>query len=213
MESLPNDFDSNLALSDTFSDFLDQYFYKPMESLIIEKDPRVANIFFERVYDKERQRRGFDVIMHEGAWSMSIDENAQLSKMNNPLNTFCLELSYLKNGEAMPGWLLDNSKQTTAYMLCWPKGPENTTGVFTGADMMLIFSARIKKFLEYKGYTHEVLCQREGLMRADGLPGRRNSGCPDFWFVLSKQLKEQPIGKSLISGTWLGQELNASSVA
>lgn len=96
MGFLPNDFKSNHELSGIFGDFLDQHFYKPMESLIVEEDPRAANVSFERVYDEERQKRGFDVIMHEGEWTMPIDEKAQFAYMDNPLDTFCLELSYLK---------------------------------------------------------------------------------------------------------------------
>lgn len=39
MGFLPNDFKSNHELSGIFGDFLDQHFYKPMESLIVEEDP------------------------------------------------------------------------------------------------------------------------------------------------------------------------------
>lgn len=237
MEQKSN-FPSDIKLSNVFGDFLDQYFYKPMESLIVEEDPRAANVFFERVYDKERQRRGFDVIMHEGAWTMPIDEKAQFSRMGAPLDTFCLELSYLKHGEPMPGWLLDDTKQTAAYMLCWPKGPTDVKGVFTGADMLLVYSNRVKKFLKEWGYDREVLCERERLMRENRFKGRCHSKCSGFWFTFSPQLAEQPVnvvfkqallkqlasadmhlevdhetGESLIAGTWLGQKIKTSSVA
>lgn len=237
MEQKSN-FPSDIKLSNVFGDFLDQYFYKPMESLIVEEDPRAANVFFERVYDKERQRRGFDVIMHEGAWTMPIDEKAQFSRMGAPLDTFCLELSYLKHGEPMPGWLLDDTKQTAAYMLCWPKGPTDIMGVFTGADMLLVYSNRVKKFLKEWGYDREVLCERERLMRENRFKGRCHSKCSGFWFTFSPQLAEQPVnvvfkqallrelasadmhlevdletGESLIASTWLGQKINTSSVA
>lgn len=237
MEQKSN-FPSDIKLSNVFGYFLDQYFYKPMESLIVEEDPRAANVFFERVYDKERQRRGFDVIMHEGAWTMPIDEKAQFSRMDAPLDTFCLELSYLKHGEPMPGWLLDDTKQTAAYMLCWPKGPTDIMGVFTGADMLLVYSNRVKKFLKEWGYDREVLCERERLMRENRFKGRCHSKCSGFWFTFSPQLAEQPVnvvfkqallkelasadmhlevdletGESLIAGTWLGQKINTSSVA
>lgn len=238
MGFLPNDFKSNRELSDIFGDFLDQHFYKPMESLIVEEDPRAANVFFERVYDKERQKRGFDVIMHEGEWTMPIDEKAQFAYMDNPLDTFCLELSYLKHGEPMPGWLLDDTKRTAAYMLCWPKGPADVKGVFTGADMLLVYSNRVKKFLKDWGYDREVLCEREKFMRENRFKGRCHSKCSGFWFTFSPQLVEQSVnvvlkqallrdlasadmhldvnlktGESLITGTWLGQKINTSSVA
>lgn len=238
MEYKPNDFRSDLALSDVFSGFLDQYFYKPMESLIIEQDSQAADVHFERVLDKNPQLRGFDVILHEGSWATPIDEKAQLTRINDPLDTFCFELSYIKNGEAMPGWLLDSAKKTAAYMLCWPKRAKEAKDTFTGADMLLVFCNRVKKFLECKGYTHEVLCQREEYIRENGLCGRRSSGCSDFWFAFSPQLREQPInvifkiellkklssadmsvsldpetGKSTITGNWLGQEINTAIVA
>ena len=233
-----SNFSSDIKLSNVFGDFLDEHFYKPMESLITEKGPDAAKISFERVYDRERQMRGFDVIMHEGEWTLPIDEKAQLAYMDDPRDTFCLELSYLKHSEPMPGWLLDEAKRTAAYLLCWPKGPKGVKGVFTGADMMLVYSKHVKSFLERWGFNHEVLAHREQLIREGRLLGRQHTKCPGFWFALSPKLAEEPVnvifqaellkqlasanihlevdpatGENLISGTWLGQEINTVHAA
>lgn len=238
MQNKQSNYPGDKRLSDIFGDFLDDHFYRPMESLIVEKDPRAAKVFFERVYDRERQRRGFDVIMHEGEWATPIDEKAQFAYMDDPLDTFCLELSYLKHGEPMPGWLLDETKRTAAYMLCWPKGPKGVKGVFTGADMLLVYSKHVKHHLERWGYNHEVLAHRDQLIREGRLLGRQPTKCSGFWLALSPQLAEEPVnlimkekllrglssaaihlevdpatGASLISGTWMGQKINTSCAA
>lgn len=104
--------------------------------------------------------------------------------------------------------------------------------------MLLVYSSRVKKFLRDWGYDREVLCERERLMRESGFKGRRYSKRPTFWFTFSPHLAEQPVnvalkqallkqlasadmhldadletGESLITGTWLGQKINTSSVA
>lgn len=51
---------------------------------------------------------------------MKIDIKAQTNKyINNPIDTFCLELSYKKNGKEYQGWLLNPRYETTHWMWMW----------------------------------------------------------------------------------------------
>ena len=77
MPYTPNDFHSDLRQSEVFAAFLDKYFYRPMEKLIEEPCPEATPVWFERVWGMGPQMRGTDVILHEGPWSITIDEKAQ----------------------------------------------------------------------------------------------------------------------------------------
>ena len=72
----------------------------------------------ETVTDFSRQVAGVDVI----ADGMYIDNKAQSSPkyVNNPTNTFILELSFLnKYDEESVGWFLSDTSQTTHYLFVW----------------------------------------------------------------------------------------------
>ena len=229
-----NDFQSDLSISELFANFMDKAFYRPMEKLI-QAPAEATPTSFERVWAKGPQMRGIDVILHEGPWQTTIDEKAQQTYKDKPLETFALELSYLKGGVIHVGWLIDQKKTTAAYLFCWPEGPKDQPGVFTRVRMALVYSDDVKVFLANLGYTREVLCKRDEVIREDGLRGRRDSGDPDFWFVFSPHLKEQPInvvvkssrleklaravmtveydeaaGTSHVFGNWLGQEIDVT---
>lgn len=193
MPYTPNDFHSDLRQSEVFAAFLDKYFYRPMEKLIEEPCPEATPVWFERVWGMGPQMRGTDVILHEGPWSITIDEKAQQTYKGKLRETFVLELSYMKNGIPCAGWLVDPRKTTTAYLFCWPKGPADKPDVYTGASLALVYSNDIIAFLNSKGYTREVLCLREQFIRENGLRGRLESNCPDFWFAFSPHLKEMPV--------------------
>lgn len=72
----------------------------------------------ESIYDAETQISGIDVI----ADGQLIDTKAQLSEnyLNNPTNTFILELSFLsKNLKEIVGWFLNPNSKTTVYAFVW----------------------------------------------------------------------------------------------
>lgn len=233
MSYVSSNFHRDLHQSEVFADFLDKVFYRPMEQLIEEQSPEALPVRFERVWDKASQMQGIDIILHEGPWSITIDEKVQQTYKGKLLDSFVLELSYLKDGIPCAGWLVDPRKNTTAYLFCWPKGPADAPDVYTGALLALVYSDEIIAFLKSRGYTREVLCQREQFIRENELRGRLDTNCPDFWFYFSPQLKEAPVnvvikanrlkriaravisvevddkaGISHISGNWHQQELD-----
>lgn len=106
----------------------------------------------ERVYDKERQIMGIDVVFGDHF----IDEKCATDYINKPLKTFSFELSSVdRNGNRYTGWLLNDKLKTTHYLLCYinkckvDKNPK-MEDIF---EMETIYVAKevIKQYLEDKG--------------------------------------------------------------
>jgi hypothetical protein len=82
----------------------------------------------EVVYDTQRQLQGIDIV----ADGNLIDIKAQSSAryLNNPTNTFILELSFLSsNKEETVGWFLKPDIQTTAYAFVWIHKTKEVNGM------------------------------------------------------------------------------------
>ena len=128
---------------------------------------------YEIVRDKERQVKGIDVILN----GKNIDIKAQSSKryINNPTDTFLLEISFLnKNGEEMVGWFLNNDLLTDYYAFVWIiDATVNESGGITiaedihKAEMMFVDKRKLQDYIATK-YDASSLLQEADRARVVG---------------------------------------------
>lgn len=122
------------------------------------------------------QFKGVDVVTISGNSYISTDIKAQTKHyINNPTNTFCLELSYLKNNIQKKGWFLDETKVTDYYLFVWithasPVYKNNIPFIENKSDikeMHLMYVKRedIKEYLRKMGLTEEKLFKINDYMR------------------------------------------------
>lgn len=188
-------FKSDLQEESVFSDFLDKCLYRPLESILSAKAQQINPVSFERTKALSDQYCGIDVVLHEGQWQLNIDEKSQLHNINEHIPTFAFELSYLKNDSVRPGWLIDPTKKTDAYMLCWPYGEADNEqeAVYTGAKALLVSKHTLLDALSKFGYGRQALAERDEAIRKTGKHGSFRCKSPCFWFFYSGQYAEQMI--------------------
>ena len=71
----------------------------------------------ERINDFAEQHNGVDLIISKGDDRYIIDEKAQLDYIDKTLPTFAFEITYLKGGQEILGWLFDKRKKTHKYFV------------------------------------------------------------------------------------------------
>lgn len=105
-----NNFNRDLNAEQVLGQYLDKYYY-----------PRRNFTDFERIKDANRQYQGIDTIVTLNNNQLLIDEKGLMS-IPKPISTFALELNYLNPaGNRTMGWLYDEHKLSTHYLLCWIK--------------------------------------------------------------------------------------------
>lgn len=118
---MKSNFDNDLTLEKELAKFLDKNFYPWLRN----NDSPVID--YNRVYDKESQKKGIDITLDlfnnkTGIIeTCNIDEKSTSHYLNKGIPTFAFELSYIDNNKKnKTGWLLDNNKETDFYALIWP---------------------------------------------------------------------------------------------
>lgn len=152
-------FKEDMAAEKIMGEFLDEYFY-----------PQVlkSGKTIERVCDKERQRKGIDVIVFSENHRFNIDEKAQLDYIGNPLPTFAFELlSHItENGkrEKRIGWFINDSLETDFYFLIWVCAAKSITlkskDDILKLETMLISKRVLRDFLAKSGFDGVTLSQK-----------------------------------------------------
>ncbi len=133
---------------------------------------------------------------------MYIDMKCQMNKYtNNPTNTYCIELSYLKNGDFRLGWFLDKGKITTHYLFVWihkANVPKNGTvrrkRQLKQVEFMIVSKRDIMNFFYGKRLGKKKLMQVQTEMRKKSEKSRVENGVK---FVCSTQLSEKPVNAIL----------------
>lgn len=193
-----NNFNVDLQNEQVLAVYLDQFYYNQYEG------------DFERVQELNRQLAGIDMVYNHNDVEMLIDEKGYLSRPTIQ-NTFVLELSYLHNGNRMEGWLFSQAKETTHYLLCWAdrdniniyQQPLNVNHIHQ-VEAMLVNRANLIAYLnnryginqEYIMNNHENL-----LMRTQNGPLYLEDSTSKY--VLSKQLREQPLNIVMTKNEYL----------
>lgn len=178
-----------------------------LDSCLYERITKERKVGFTRSTSLKEQLDGCDVAAEYRGKLWKIDEKAQIRHMKNLLPSFVLELSFLgaeKDGvrPVREGWFLKDGLETTHYAFIWPS-VHNTSVCgnldsirpddYSSAEYLLVMKARIKEFLDSKGWTTERLSSRAEEIRAQGCVGRISSDCPEFWFYHTDYLAESPI--------------------
>lgn len=171
--------------------FLDEHLY---QELLKEK----KFISFERITDIDRQMHGIDVIGQTEDECYKIDEKAQLHYINHTTPTFAFELEFIRYGQAIEGWFLNSSLETTHYLLLWPNaGTEDlskiVSGDFTEVEGMMISKRKLKNYLEGIGFSNTFLENETNRLRKKGASGSQGSFYDGIKFYVSPTYAENPI--------------------
>ena len=184
---------ADMAAEAELASFLDEYLYAPL----------LAEGHFEsiaRVYDKEQQLKGVDVVVSTGKTTGNIDEKAQIYYVNKNLPTFAFELQFLKYGEVIEGWFLNDRLSTDYYLLIWPQATtdsiyELTKETFTRLDALMVSKKKLRSRLEELGLSKEVLMRKAAERRCNRIYGKTATGHKGIYYYLSDSRKyvEAPI--------------------
>ena len=175
--------------------FLDQFLYGQFPN---------SDTFgsIERVYNKEQQLSGIDVVFQaKDGRIFHIDEKAQLYYLNKDIPTFAFEIDFLRNGVPTTGWLCNNALETDLYLLIWPFATHDTPkGIkaehFTKADCLLVQKSAVLHLLDSYGLSVERLLQDAKQFRRDGILKKIPiPGVSGIYYYASDplQYKEAPI--------------------
>ncbi len=145
---------------------------------------------FQRVSDVAVQKRGVDVIGTAPRATACIDEKAQLHYLNCNRPTFAFELEFLRRGQPIQGWFLNEGLLTTHYLLLWPNAATTdltqlTSGHFTQVEGMVIAKGRLKRALDELGLHRDYLAQMAAQLRASGVVGPLDTGHQGIRFYVS----------------------------
>ena len=153
------------------AEYLDRYLYPRL----VQSGAITAA---RRITDRQRQLQGIDVEVRlpDGS-SCAVDEKAQLYYLNKALPTFAFEVQFLRQGQALPGWLCDRTLVTDRYLLIWPSAEtDDPNGIiwqqFIAAECMLISRARLCGYLAQQGLTASGLFGAAGQLRQQGTVGK-----------------------------------------
>jgi len=184
---------ADMAAEAELASFLDEYLYAPL----------LAEGHFEtirRVFEKEQQLKGVDVVVSTGKTIGNIDEKAQIYYVNKNLPTFAFELQFLKYGEVIEGWFLNDRLCTDYYLLIWPQATtdniyELTKDKFTCLDALMISKNKLRMRLEELGLSKEVLTNKAVELRRNRAYGKTATGHKGIYYYLSDSRKyvEAPI--------------------
>ena len=143
-EKKQSKFENDLSESHIIHDFLSETFYRILE---------LNGCRIDSKKDMSSQLAGIDVeVTLTDGRIIRIDEKAthQDCLVNYPLNAFCIEEQYMKNGSSRTGWG-SATNQTDYYLFCWLKraGVLKCESIIS-ADCMLVRKDRINHILANK---------------------------------------------------------------
>lgn len=170
---------------------------------------------FNRVSDTEMQNRGIDIVVVKNGRDFFVDEKAQLDYIGHSLPTFAFEIGYFKEAVHKKGWLFDEKKLTTHYMLIthiYLKEGRRfaSTDDIASIKVLWLNRSKLTDTLERIGLGQTYCEMAEKEARTLGRTDRIYSGHPGYYFMLSDQKAEAPfnlvIGRSQL--LTLGKQLH-----
>lgn len=179
-------------MANIVSSFLEQYFYKDVES-------------YEKVEDRERQLQGIDVIFFYNGKQYICDEKAAIRYINKNLQTFAFELSFLGKGDRLiDGWLISETKKNNSFLCIWIDKADSDilelVDDIRELEIALIDKGRLIDYLKDIGWTIGKLNKKAEKIRNNDKEycGDINKhGCK---FYGSRYLAEQPVNDYYIKG-------------
>ena len=201
---------NDMAVEREIAKFLDEYLYSDKE-LFSE---------FVRTDGKEEQIKGSDVILSSSDGKLHrvvVDEKVAVTRANRKLDTFALELSFIrKDGKKECGWFIDSTKNTEYYLFGWINKadiPFNSdynkyeTNLITKNNIrelewVLVSRNSIHKFLDKKGWTIDRLARQDAKIRENGKVAT-NKFINEVSFRYSDQYPEKSINILLNRETYI----------
>ena len=164
----------------------------------LDKHRKTKSKFITFEEDADMQFKGVDIIVPLRKNPMYIDMKCQTNKyINNPAPTYCVELSYLKNGEYRVGWFLDKNKITTHYLFVWlhdvslgKGGGISRKSQIKKAEFMIVSKRDIMDFFYRKRLGKKKLDEIQQSMRKNQ---EQSLVVNEVKFVCSLQLNEKPV--------------------
>lgn len=160
----------------------------------------------EIVEDRNLQLEGVDIAIPLPSGIEYHDAKAQASKLyiNNPTQTFSMELLFDHNDSECVGWFLRPGLLTHVYALCWVnRAKVNAHGYIDNADdieeleVMLLDKQELKGFINTYFYD-EALYATAQKMRAQGTTRLFLNDA--MYMVYSDKLNERPV--NLVVKKW-----------
>ena len=149
--------------------------------------------YYDVNYDEKKQKAGIDVVLStaDGILNKSkVDVKVASTYVNSNLPTFAFETSslrkpYLNDNDTVPGWFIDEKKETEYYLLCWiwadvPIKGYNKKGYpfydwkkitkdnITKIELCLNNVQGLKDYLNKKGWTREKIIRQDEKIRKNG---------------------------------------------
>lgn len=180
------------------------------------------NLFkdFKRTDDYQDQIRGSDVVLSTSddvLKNVIVDEKVAARYANTDLNTFSLELSFLRKYKGKTcGWFLDKEKKTQYYLFGWinkadivydfKKNRYDTDSItkdkIKELEWALVSRDKIVEFLEERGWNIEKLAQQDEIIRQRGYI-KTMDFVNDVSFRYSERYVEKPINILLKKQTYM----------
>ena len=146
-------------LTNVVNDFLDNYLYSLPEFTE-----------FQRIDNKEQQVLGVDVKFKLNGNFYICDEKAAVTRINQYLPTFCLELSMLdRSGNLKDGWFLNKDNINDSYLFIWiDKATANEPSHFSQIkklEVALVRKVKILEFLDSLNWNEKNIRNKDYLIR------------------------------------------------
>lgn len=156
---LCSEWEHDKRTEDEHSVYTDKNFYGRPQDF-----PDYPLTYVERVRDRERQKKGIDIIAFYLGMKIFIDEKAAIAYARKLLLTFAFEI--LSGATDTIGWFLNDNLATTHYMLFWVRASiddktKMLAGHFGNCEAMLIDKKKLRNVvLELIGMTADELYQK-----------------------------------------------------
>tara|TARA_Y100000748_G_C15478352_1_gene481746 strand:- start:192 stop:836 length:645 start_codon:yes stop_codon:yes gene_type:complete len=181
----------DMVVEQEIAKFLDENFYMKVNNI---KD-------FHRHTDRDTQLKGVDCRLIYKDNELILDEKAMSHYINQNLPTFAFELgSYQKSGY-IDGWLIDDTKDTTHYLLIWITtiGPCEKKALIFKEDIkklecLLIGRQDIINYLDSHGFPREKLIKkRDDILKQAKFGPIDKDYQTGFYFFNTSSLVEAPV--------------------
>ncbi len=156
------------------------------------------NLGTTRIFDKEMQYKGVDIILEKDGLTFKIDEKAQLHYINKDLPTFALEINYLKNDNLKSGWLFDTKKVTEIYAFIFSiqliDGIQHLQNENDIKSCEVVFVNRLRLIKELaKHHLNYESCNNHSIELRSNNEIKKIPHHSGFNFQISDQLAEKPV--------------------
>lgn len=168
--------------------FLDKNFYPNLKK--IRDVVRVTSI--------DEQLDGIDVRFSNNGNKFLVDEKAALHYVDVNLPTFAFELNYINSaGKLSNGWLFDEKKKTTHYLLVWIKTKDSTKNLadISELEVLLISKEKVNEILIENKLDREKIKEKSNTLREKNIGSTKSTSenMGEFKLFYSGHLSEKPI--------------------